>query len=267
MESFANRIDATAIVSPEAEIAGDTHVGAFVIIEGKVRIGSRCVIRPHAHLVGPLVIGNGNQISTGATLGEFPQHASHLGETTAVEIGDDNLLGEQVTVHRGITQVTRIGSRNVFMANSHVGHDSQIGDMCFLDNNALIGGHCVIEDSVYLSGNSAVHQFVRLGRLSFLGIGSVMTKDLLPFAMSQNTNIVSGVNVEGMKRAGLSDADVEAALRAFEILYQEKNTVSSAVARIEEELPGSAIAQELIAFTRNSKRGIVLGNRYGPTSA
>jgi UDP-N-acetylglucosamine acyltransferase len=256
------RIHPAAIISQEAEIAGDVVVGPFAVIEGKVRIGPGCVVRPHVHLCGPLTLGRGNQIYTGAVLGEVPQHARFHGEPTAVEIGDDNLIGEQVSIHRGTTAVTRVGSNNVFMANSHVGHDCQVGDRCYLDANAVLGGHCVVENDVHISGQAAVHQFVRLGRLSLMEPASVATKDLLPFARGIETNIVAGLNRAGMQGAGLSQGEIAAAERAFHILYLEKNTLRVALEKIESELAGSAIAQELIQFVRNSTRGIVLGNRY-----
>jgi UDP-N-acetylglucosamine acyltransferase len=258
------RIHPTAIVSKEAEIANDVVIGPFAIVEGKVNIGPGCVLRAYVHLNGPLTLGRGNQLFTGAVLGERPQHARYIDEPTSVEIGDHNIFGEQVSVHRGTTEATRIGTNNIFMTNSHVGHDCQIGDRCFLDSNALIGGHSVLEDNVYLSGNSAVHQFVRLGRLSVLGTTSLATKDLPPFAMNRETNIVCGMNTVGMHQAGHSESEIIAALRAFEILYREGNTLRTALAKIETELAGVAIAQELVQFIRGSKRGIVLGNRYHP---
>jgi UDP-N-acetylglucosamine acyltransferase len=256
------RIHPSAIISSEAEIAGDVLIGAFAVIEGKVQIGSGCVLRPFTHLNGPLSLGQGNQIYAGAVLGEQPQHARFEGETSSVQIGDQNVFGEQVTVHRGTTQPTRIGTRNVFMANSHVGHDCRIGDGCFLDCNAVVGGHCILENDVQLRGNSGVHQFVRLGRLSVLETTSVATKDLPPFAISRGTNIVCGLNVAGMQEAGHSAAEIETASQVFEILYQQKNTLRMALEKIDRELSEIPIAQEVTTFIRNSTRGIVLGNRF-----
>lgn len=202
----------------------------------------------------------------GAVLGERPQHAKFDGETTSVLIGDRNVFGEQVSVHCGTTQVTRIGAGNIFMANSHVGHDCQVGDRCFLDSNAVIGGHCVLENDVKLGGGSGVHQFVRLGRLCVLEITSLATKDLPPFAISRGTNIVCGMNVAGMQEAGHSSAEISTASRVFDILYRQKNTLRMALDKIERELSGTTIAQEVMTFIRNSSRGIVLGNRFVPDS-
>ncbi len=259
---ISERIHPSAIISSEAEIAGDVLIGAFAVIEGKVTIGPGCIVRPLAHLIGPMTLGQDNQVYAGAVLGERAQHAKFDGETTSVQIGDKNIFGEQVSVHRGTTDVTRVGAGNIFMANSHVGHDSQVGDRCFLDNNSLIGGHCVLENDVKLGGHSGVHQFVRLGRLCVLEMMAVATKDLPPFAISPRTNIVSGMNVAGMQEAGHSTAEITTASRVFDILYRQKNTLRMALEIIERELSGSTIAQEVMTFIRNSSRGIVLGNRF-----
>jgi UDP-N-acetylglucosamine acyltransferase len=261
---ITERIHPTAIISKEAEIAADVVMGPFAVIEGKVRIGNGCVLGPFSHLCGPMTLGSRNQVSTGVVLGERPQHILYKDEPTGLEIGDDNVIGAQVTVHRGTTHsgTTRIGNRNVLMANSHVAHDCQVADSCTLAPNALLGGHCILEDNVSLGGNAAVHQFVRLGRLSVLGNASVMTKDLPPFALSQGFNTVCGVNVAGLQEVGHTPAEIDAAVRAFDILYGSNNTLTVALEIIENELAGMAIIQELIQFIRNAKRGIALSNRY-----
>src|SRR5581483_10940397 len=121
----AARIHPTAVISPEARLADDVQVGAYAVVEGEVHIGPGCVLRPHCHLIGPLTMGEGNQVFTGAVLGERPQHLRYNNEPTRVEIGDHNVFREHVTIHRGTTHswVTRIGSHNFFMASSHVAHD------------------------------------------------------------------------------------------------------------------------------------------------
>src|SRR5262245_28056386 len=217
--SESARIHPTAIVSSEADIGDNVEIGPYAVLEGPVRIGAECVIRPHALLVGPLTLGRGNLIYSGAVLGERPQHLKYNGEPTSVEIGDHNIVREGVTIHRGTAHswVTRIGHHNYLMANCHVGHDCIIGNNCILTNGSLVGGHCVLEDNVYLSGNAAVHQFVRVGRLALLSGVSATTKDIPPFIMQQRINAVVGVNVVGMRRAGVSSAGIDAVRRAFTI--------------------------------------------------
>ena len=177
------RIHPTAVISQEAELADGVEIGAHTIIEGKVQIGPGCVIRPGAYLYGPLTMGKENTIFTGAVLGEKPQHLKYKDEPTSLEIGDGNVFREFVTIHRGTTHrmKTVIGNNNFLMVNSHIGHDSIVGNRVILANGALVAGHCVIEDNVFLSGNSAIHQFSRVGRLALLSGCSISTKDIPPF--------------------------------------------------------------------------------------
>jgi UDP-N-acetylglucosamine acyltransferase len=265
----SNLVHPTAIVSAEAELAGDVVVGPYAVVEGKVGIGPGSVVRPHVHLIGPLTMGRNNLVCTGAVLGERPQHLKYNDEPTGTEIGDDNIFREHVTVHRGTTHSwqTRIGNRNFFMAHSHVAHDCKIGSQCILANGALVGGHCVIEDNVYLAGNCAVHQFMRIGRLALLGGMSATTKDVPPFIMQQNINEVAGVNVVGMRRAGMPAADITAVRRAFHVLYREGHLVPHALAKIEQELGANPAVAELVAFIRKSSRGIVLKLARGHADA
>ncbi len=173
-------------------------------IEGNVKIGPHCVIRPGAYLYGPLTMGPGNTVFTGAILGEKPQHLRYNDEPTSLEIGEDNIFREYVTIHRGTTHhmKTVIGNNNFFMVNSHVGHDSVVGNRNIVANGALVAGHCVIQDNVYLSGNCAVHQFVRVGRLALLSGCAITTKDMPPFVMQQGIDNVVGLNLVGMRRSG-----------------------------------------------------------------
>lgn len=252
------RIHPTAVISAEAELADDVVVGPFAVIEGAVKIGPGCVLRPHVHLCGPLTMGAGNQVFGGAVLGERPQHMKYNDEPTRTEIGDHNIFREHVTVHRGTTHswATRIGSHNFFMAHSHVAHDCQIGSRCVMANGALLGGHCIIHDGAFLSGNAALHQFCIVGRLAMLGGGSINTKDVPPFVIQQGINCLMGVNVVGMRRAGLSNEQITAVRRAFRILFHEGNLLSVAMPQVEQELGASDVVTELLTFIRQSKRGV-----------
>lgn len=253
------RIHPAAVVSPEARLAEDVHIGPCAVIEGDVRLGPGCVVKPHVHLVGPLIMGRNNQVFTGAVIGEQPQHLKYAGEPTRTEIGDGNVFREYVTVHRGTTQavVTRIGSNNYFMGSSHVGHDCQVGNNCIFANCALMGGHCVCSDNVYLSGNTAIHQFTHLGRLSLLSGCSGASQDVPPFAIVRGINCIVGVNVVGMRRAGLSHAQIDGVRRAFHILFFDKKPLPTALAQVEAELGAVDTVQELLTFIRGSSRGVI----------
>jgi UDP-N-acetylglucosamine acyltransferase len=254
------RVHSTAIIAPEADLGEDVQVGPFVVIEGEVRLGAGCVLRPGAHLIGPLTMGCHNTVFGGAVLGEQPQHLRYGGELTRVVIGDHNIIREHVTIHRGTAHSweTRIGHHNLLMAHSHIAHDSIIGNHCILANGALVAGHCVLEDNVYMSGNSAIHQFCRVGRLALLGGVSASTKDVPPFIIQQRMNCVVGVNVVGMRRAGIPTANIDAVRRAFHLLYRSHMVVPAALEHMERELGQIAEVAEMIAFIRASSRGIIL---------
>jgi UDP-N-acetylglucosamine acyltransferase len=252
------RVHPTAIISPEAELGEEVQIGPYVVLEGLVRLGAGCIIRPHAHLIGPLTMGRNNKVFTGAVIGEQPQHTKYNGEPTRVEIGDGNTFRENVTIHRGTTasHVTRIGNGNFLMAAAHIAHDCVIGNNCILANGALVGGHCVLADGVFLSGNCALHQFVHLGRLALLSGVSATTMDVPPFIMMQRINAVVGVNVVGMRRAGIPRAHIDAIRQAFHWLYREDFTVPAALEHIEKQFAAIPEATELVTFIRNSRRGI-----------
>ena len=264
-----SRIHPTALISPEAELADDVVVGPYAVIEGRVCIGSGSVLRPFVHLCGPLTMGRNNQVYTGAVLGERPQHLQYHDEPTRVEIGDDNIFREGVTVHRGTvqSQVTKIGSANFFMANSHIAHDCRVGDRCMLANGAVVGGHCTLGDNVFLSGNSAVHQFCRVGRLALLSGASATTMDIPPFVIVQRINTVMGVNVIGMRRAGLNYRQVQAIRRAYQILYKSRKVISVALSEIEQESGSIDVVAEFVDFIRTSKRGISLSHHHEQSEA
>lgn len=252
------RIHPTAIVAPQAELGENVEVGAFAVIEGKVRVGADCVIRPGAYLFGGLTMGQGNLVCTGAVLGEQPQHTKYKGEETTVEIGDHNVIREHVTIHRGTsaTGKTVVGNHNFLMVHSHIAHDCVIGDHCILANGSMLGGHCHLENNVFISGNSALHQFVHVGRLALLSGVSGATKDIPPFIIQQNINNVSGVNVIGMRRAGISREQIDAVRHAFHLIFRSGLSTPVGLAEIEHNLGDQPLAREFADFIRRSQRGI-----------
>jgi UDP-N-acetylglucosamine acyltransferase len=252
------RIHPTAILSPDTELAADVEIGPFVVIEGAVRIGPGCVLRPYVHLCGPITMGAGNVVYSGAVLGERPQHLKYNDEPTRLEIGDHNVFREHVTVHRGTTEswATRIGSHNYFMAGCHIAHDCQIGNHVIMANGALLAGHCEIGDNAFLSGNCAIHQFTRVGRLGLLSGCSISSKDIPPFALQQGITCIVGVNVVGMRRAGMTHEQIDAVRHAYRILFHEGTPLPAAMKRVEAQLGTIDAVAELLAFIHGSKRGI-----------
>ena len=263
------KIHPTALISEEAIIGENVVIGPYVIIEGAVEIGDGCNIRAHAVLKGALKMGSGNQIYSGAVLGEDPQHTKYMGEPTQVIIGNDNIFREHVTVHRVTTASwkTIIGDNNFLMAYSHIAHDCIVGNRCILANGAQVGGHCVIADGAFLSGNACLHQFVRVGRFALLSGCSVATKDMPPFMVHQGINIVHGVNIIGLRRAGIPTTGIDAIRKCYHILYREGLSIPGSCAKITEELGHIAEARELVDFIAVGSRGISLATDRTPNRA
>ena len=251
----------TALIGPEVALAPDVRVGPFAILDGTITLGAGCVVGPGVHLLGTVVAGANNIFHTGCVIGDTPQHLAYAGEPTTVEIGDGNVFREYVTIHRGMpaTGKTTIGNKNFLMAGSHVAHDGRVGNNCIFANGAVIGGHAEVGDGAFLSGNTAVHQFCRVGRLAMLSGTSAVSQDLPPFWIVQEINIVHGINVVGMRRAGIPNAEIQAVRRAFKLIIRGGTTIPAALAQIESDDGHLAAVRELIDFIRSSKRGICTG--------
>ncbi|HET6576524.1 MAG TPA: acyl-ACP--UDP-N-acetylglucosamine O-acyltransferase [Fimbriiglobus sp.] len=263
--SDAPRIHPTAVVSAEARLADDVTVGPYAIIDGPVTLGPGCKVGPFVHLIGPLTMGRDNTVHTGCVIGDAPQHFGYKGEETRVEVGDGNTFREQVVIHRGMpvadgspgTGATVIGSHNYFMSNSHLAHDCRVGDRCVLASGAVVGGHAELHDQAFLSGNTAVHQFCRVGRLAFLGGTSAISQDLPPFWIVQGAiNVVVGVNIVGMRRAGLPHAEVQAVRAAFKLINRSGLTIPQALEQVEAASGEVPAIRQLVDFIRSSKRGV-----------
>jgi UDP-N-acetylglucosamine acyltransferase len=252
-------IHPTAVIDSQAELASDVQVGPYAIIEGHVQIGAGSVVESHACLCGPMTLGRDNFVGHGAVLGKSPQHRGYRGEPTSLRIGDGNVIREHVTIHRGTVAgggETCIGDNNMFMIGSHVGHDCQVGNGCTLVNGALVAGHVTLHDGCILSGHAAVQQRVRVGRLAMLGGLGSTSKDIPPFVLQQGYNAVSGLNIVGLRRAGVSTESIAALREAFRILYKEGRTRGNALDRIEADLPGCPEVAEFVAFIRQTTLGI-----------
>jgi UDP-N-acetylglucosamine acyltransferase len=253
----------TAVISPGAILGDNVRVGPFAIIEDGVTLGPGCVVGPHVHLFSGVTAGANNHFHTGCVIGDTPQHLAYAGEPTRVEIGDGNVFREHVTIHRAMpaTGTTIIGSRCLFMVGSHVAHDCRVGDGAIFANCAVIGGHATVQGGAFLSGNSCVHQFCRVGRLAMLSGTSSVSQDLPPFWIVQEVNIARGVNVIGMRRAGIPTVEIQGVRRAYKTINRSGLTVADALAKIEAEDGHLLAVAELVAFIRESKRGIVTAGR------
>ena len=265
--SDAPRVHPTALVGPAVRLSPGVVVGPFAVLEGDIALGDGVRVGPHCHFLGTLRVGANTSFAAGCVVGERPQHTGYKGEPTAVTIGEGNTFREHVTVHRGMPTpaglgVTTIGHRNLFMVNSHIAHDCVVGDDCVLANGAVVGGHAVLGDRVLLSGNSAVHQHCRVGRLALLGGTSAISQDLPPFWICQGgINMLHGVNVIGMRRAGVLREEIVAVRQCYKLLNRSGLTIPLALERIDAEFAEVPAARELAAFARGTKRGICVGHQ------
>jgi UDP-N-acetylglucosamine acyltransferase len=251
-------IHPTAAIDASAEIDADVEIGPYVVIEGPVRIGSGTSVQAHAILSGQVSIGRNNRIGYGAVIGSFPQDLSFLPDTNSgVEIGDDNIIREYSTIHRGTKEGSKtiVGSNNLLMVGAHMGHNSKIGNHVILANNALLGGHVEIHDRVFVGGGSVIHQFTRMGAISLLQGGSAVSKDIPPFTIAAGKNSVSALNIIGLRRAGFGPSLRKEAKAAFELFYRSGLNASQSVARAKERSWSPEI-RPFWEFAESSKRGI-----------
>jgi len=252
-------IDAAARVHPDAQLAADVVVEMGAMIEADVRVGAGSVIGPHALLYGGTTVGERVQVGAGAVLGGVPQDLKFGGGASGVRIGDGTVIREYVTVHRCVEPggITVVGSECLLMATSHVAHECVLGDRVIVANGVMMAGHVVVGDGVFLSGNVVVHQFTSVGRLAMIGGGSAVRQDIVPFALADGHPArPKGLNVVGLRRAGLSDATVRALKHAYRSLFASGSRLPDRLAAVEAEAGGCAEVAELAAFVRASERGV-----------
>ncbi len=254
-----NQIHKTAIVSKKAKLAGDVKVGPFSIIEDNVIIGPSVKVGARCEIKGNTSIGKGCEIFTGAVIGSRPQDLKYKGERSLLEIGDYNIIREYCTFNPGTKDggKTSIGAYNLFMAYSHVAHDCAVGSHCVIANNGTLAGHVTLEDHVVIGGLAAVHQFVRVGRLSIIGGCSKVVQDIPPFSTCDGHPArIYGLNLVGLRRNKVSRESIDLLKRAFKILFNSGFAVKHAIEKLEEELPANEEVAYLIGFIRNTRRGL-----------
>ncbi|WP_413615827.1 acyl-ACP--UDP-N-acetylglucosamine O-acyltransferase [Halomonas cupida] len=253
-------IHPTAIVDPGARLADDVEVGPFSVIGPDVEIGAGSVIGPHVVVKGPTILGERTRIFQFASVGEDCQDKKYRGEPTRLVMGDDNVIREGVTLHRGTVQdrgETTIGSRNLFMAYVHVGHDCVIGNDCILANQVTLAGHVRLGDHAILGGLSAVHQFCHFGTHAMAGGGSIITKDTPAFVMiNGNPAQVHGLNAVGLKRRGFSAEAIRALSDSYKLVYRQGLTVEQALSEIRARF-SLAETEHFAASIEVSTRGII----------
>ena len=252
-------VDAGAGIDPTAEI------GPYAVIGPNVRMGPGTSVGAHAVVTGRTTVGRDNRIFQFASVGEIPQDKKYAGEASELIIGDGNTIREFVTLNCGTAQgqnQTRIGNRNWIMAYVHIAHDCVIGDDVTLANGATLAGHVEVEDHAILGGFTLVHQFCRVGRYAFSGMGSALNKDLPPYVLaSGNLARPYGLNREGLRRAGFSEEAIDALGRAYKLLIRVSGGQSDdEIMRLAEQHPE---VEQMRAFIAASQRGIIREKNSG----
>ena len=254
-----NKIHDTAIISKKSLLDSDVEVGPYSVIDGNIRIAKGTKIYNNVTIRGNTEIGKNNMIFSGVVAGTMPQDLKYKGEGSFLRIGNNNIIREYTTINSGTNSIaTSIGDNNLFMAYSHIAHDCIVGNNCIFANNATLGGHVHVDNGAVLGGLSAVHQFVRIGRLAIIGGCSKVVQDIVPFSMSDGHPAkVFGLNSVGLKRAKIPRRDIMQLKSALRIIFHSRLSLSSALKKIKKELPkASGELSCLLQFIEESKRGI-----------
>jgi len=256
------RISPLADVHPQAQLGDDVEIGPFCVVGPHVSLGEGCRLDSHVTLVGHARIGRGNRFWPGSVVGAEPQDVGYQDTDTRVEIGDDNQFREGVTVNRAAQKedgVTRIGSRNFLMANSHVAHNCHVFNNVILCNGVLLGGHVHVQDYAIVSGNSVVHHFATVGTSAFVSGGCRVPQDVPPFMLSagsDNPEIVT-VNIVGMRRRGIAEDTIHLIRQAYKLIYREYKSLVETRNTFLDQLDGSLPIElaQLLYFIDQSSKG------------
>src|SRR5438046_3302762 len=258
-------IPPTALVDPNAQIGAEVEIGPFSIIGPQAVIGEKTIVQSHVVIEGEVTIGSGNFIGHGAIIGAPPQDVSFSPERrTRVEIGNDNIIREYCTIHRGSPEgsATKIGDKNFLMAGAHIEHNSLLRNNVVIANNCLLAGHVRVDDGAFFGGGSTFHQDMHIGRLVMVQGSSAFGKDLPPFVIAAERNYVYGLNVVGLRRAGFSATDREEIKAAFKLVYTTGLNISQALEKAATMKFGGP-AREFLDFVANAKKRGICPLKHG----
>jgi UDP-N-acetylglucosamine acyltransferase len=258
-------IHATAIVAPGAQIPQSCTIGPYCTIGPNVILGEDCELVSHVVLDGHLTMGRKNRVFSFACLGIAPQDLKYKGEPAALVIGDQNDIREYVTISRGTAGgggTTRIGSGCLIMAYTHIGHDSVIGDGCILANGATLAGHVIVEDYAVVGALNPVHQFCTIGKYAYIGGGTTITQDVLPYSLTsiERNNHAYGINKVGLERKGFTPEELKQLRAAYRLLQASKLNTTEAVAAMREKIASGEFGEKvayLADFIAKSERGVI----------
>lgn len=255
-------IHPTAIVDPKSKVHPSCEIGPYCVVGAEVELGERCRLISHVAIDGPTKIGADNRVFPFAAVGGAPQDISYAGEPTRLEVGDDNVIREFVTINRGTVKgggCTRVGDHNLIMAYTHIAHDCQIGSHIIMANAATLGGHVTVGDWANVGALCPVHHFVRIGAHSIIGGGTTITRDVLPFSKTsaERGARAYGLNAVGLERRGFSTERIKKLHHAYRVLLASKLNTSQAIEKLKAEADRGEDVDALIEFIEASERGVI----------
>jgi len=254
-------IDPRAVVDPAATIAEDVEIGPFCVVEGDVVLDRGVRLLSHVVVRAGTRIGEGTEVHPGSVLGGEPQSTGYRGQRSQLIIGRNNIIREHCTLHRGLGEdaVTQIGDHNMIMAYVHIAHDCQVGSHIVLTSHAGMAGHVTVEDHAFFGAMSGVHQFCRVGKLAMLGGYTKVVQDVPPFMIvdgrDKRTARVVGLNVTGLRRAGVPSESRNALKAAYKLLFRSALNTTQAIERVELDVPPSAEVEYLVGFLKQQRDG------------
>jgi len=250
-------IHPSAIVEDGAVLGAGVRIGPFCLVGANVELGDGCELKSHVVISGRTKIGARSTIYPFASIGHAPQDVKYAGEPSTLVIGADCTIREGVTMNPGTahgSMTTVVGDRCLFLANSHVAHDCQIGSDVIFSNNVMLAGHCIIGDFVIIGGGAGIHQFVRVGQHAFVGGMSAIENDIIPYGMAVgNRAHLAGLNIIGLRRRGFSREQIHDLRRAYRLLFAEEGTLAERVKDVAEEFSTHPIVHEILDFIRDGK--------------
>ena len=252
----------TAVVDARAKVHSSCKIGPYCVVGADVELGERCCLVSHVAMEGPTKIGTDNSFFPFCSIGLAPQDLTYAGEPTRLEIGDHNTIREFVTINRGTVKgggLTRVGSHTLVMAYAHIAHDCRVGDHVIMANAATLGGHVTVGDWAQVGALCPVHHFVRIGEYAFVGGGTTITRDVLPFSKTaaERGARAYGLNAVGLERRGFSKERIAKIHHAYKLLLTSKLNTSQALEKLKSEADGGEDVERLIEFIEASERGVI----------
>ncbi len=250
-------IHKTAIIDKEAKISENVQIGPYCTIGSKVKIGSNSKLHSHVSIVGNTSIGDNNEIFPFSSIGTPPQDLKYKGEENSIIIGNNNKFREYVNINPGTEQggtITKIGNNNLFMVYCHVAHDCNIKDNVVLANNVQVGGHVLIQNNAIVGGSCAIHQFSRIGQSAMIGGMTGVLSDVIPFGLSLgNRNNLVGLNLIGLRRAGISNEDIKIMQSSYEIIFKTSNFRIN-IENLDQKQKDNKYVKSIIKFINSDKK-------------